>query len=126
MPAMSASDTAHSRYQSGLGATAILLAAERHRCKTGDWPAAIAAIDPGILPSPPVDPYSGQAFRMEHRDGQILIYSIGPNRKDEHGAFDPEQWIKGVPDDVGVGAWDVPQRPQPVDAPAPAEGDRAA
>jgi hypothetical protein len=127
-PVMSASGTAHSRYQSGLGATAILLAAERHRRKVGDWPASIASIGPGLLPSPPVDPYSGQAFRMERRDGQILVYSIGPDHKDEHGAFDRKQWMKGGPDDVGAVAWDVPRRRQPalpVEALAPAESDRA-
>jgi hypothetical protein len=127
-PAMAASGKVHSRYQGALGATAILLAAERYRRKAGDWPAAIAAIDPGILPDPPVDPYSGQAFRMERRDGQILIYSIGPDRKDGHGAFDPKRWMSGGPDDVGASVWDVPRRRQPAplaDAQAPAKGNSA-
>ena len=97
MPAMSSASHAHSRYQSELGATVIVLAAERHRRKTGGWPASIEAIDRAILPDPPSDPFSGQAFRMEHRDGQLLIYSIGPNRRDEHGAYDPKQWMKKVP-----------------------------
>jgi hypothetical protein len=94
----------------------------------GDWPAAIAAIDPGILPNAPVDSYSGQAFRLKRRDGQILIYSIGPDRKDEHRAFDPKHWMNGGPDDVGACAWDVPQRRQPAapaDGQPPAEGDSA-
>jgi hypothetical protein len=114
MPALYSSSSAHSRYQCELGATAILLAAERHRRKAGDWPASIASIDPSILPVAPVDPFSGQAFRMEHRDGQLFIYSIGPNRKDEHGAYDPKKWAKGTTeDDAGAVAWDVPLRRQP-------------
>ena len=92
---------------------AILLAAERHRLKTGEWPGSIAAIDPGLLPVAPVDPFTGQAFRMERRDGQILIYSVGPNLKDEHGAYDPTRWMKDGPDDFGTGAWDVALRHQP-------------
>ncbi len=112
MPVLDTSSSAHSRHQCELGATAILLAAERHRRKAGDWPASIAAIAPSILPSTPVDPFSGQAFRMEHRDGQIFIYSIGPNRQDEHGAYDPKRWMKGGPDDAGAVAWDVPLRRQ--------------
>ena len=66
-----------------LGATAILLAAERHRRKAGKWPESIAAIDKSILPNPPADPFSGESFRMEHRNGELLIYSVGPNRKDD-------------------------------------------
>jgi hypothetical protein len=121
MPALFTASSAYSRYQCELGATAVLLAAERHRRKAGDWPASIEAIDPGILPGAPVDPYSGRAFRMERRDGRLFIYSIGPNRKDEHGAYDPRKWTKGTTDDdVGAVGWDVPLRPQsppPVDGP---------
>jgi hypothetical protein len=114
MPALSSSSSAHSRYQCELGATAILMAAERHRRKAGDWPASIEAIDPSILPGAPVDPYSGRAFRMERRDGRLFIYSIGPNRKDEHGAYDPRKWTKGTTDDdVGAVGWDVSLRRQP-------------
>ena len=49
---------------------------------------------------PPVDPFSGQAYRMEHRDGQLFVYSIGPNRTDEHGAYDAKRYHQGGPDDV--------------------------
>jgi len=112
-PAVLAFSRADLQYQSELGATAVLLAAERHRRKTGDWPASIAAIDRAILPSSPVDPFSGQAFRMERLRGQLLIYSVGANRKDEHGAFDPKQRTTGRLDDVGAAAWDVPLRRRP-------------
>jgi hypothetical protein len=107
IPAFSVLVTAESRYHCLLGSMAILLAAERHRLKAGDWPGSIAAIDPGILAVAPVDPFTGQAFRMERRDGQLLIYSVGPNQKDEHGTVDPTRWMKDGPDDYGTGAWDV-------------------
>jgi hypothetical protein len=113
MPALSSASGAHSRYRCELGATTVLLAAERHRRKAGDWPSSIAAIDPSILSSPPFDPYSGRSFRMKRRDGQLFIYSIGPNLEDEHGAYDPKKWLKGGPDDVGTSAWDVPLRRRP-------------
>ena len=113
MPAVRASDTAQCRYQAELGATIIVLAAERHRRKTGDWPASIAAIDPSILSDPPIDPYTGQPFRMLRRDGRLLIYSVGPNLNDEEGVFEPKRWQDGVLDDVGSGAWDISKRRQP-------------
>ena len=105
--------SAASRNQGELGTLAILIAAERHRRKTGRWPESIEAIDRGILAKAPVDPYSGQPFRIEHRDGQLVIYSIGPNRKDEHGEFAPKQWLKVGPDDVGARAWDLNLRRRP-------------
>jgi hypothetical protein len=110
-PAVSSSHQAHARYRCTLGATAILLAAERHRRKAGDWPAAIDAIDEAILADAPIDPYSGRAFRMERRDGRLFIYSIGPNGRDEHGTYDPRKWMKGTTDDdAGAVGWDLPLR----------------
>jgi hypothetical protein len=112
VPGTNAASGAFSRVQGALGATAILIAAERQRRRTGHWPASIKAIDPSIMPSPPVDPFTGESFRLEHRDGQLFIYSIGPNGKDEHGAYDLKRWPKGVSDDVGARAWDVNLRRQ--------------
>ena len=109
-PAAPAAGTAFLRYQSELGATVILIAAERHRRKEGKWPAAITAIDHGFLPSAPVDPYSGGPYHMEHRDGQLWVYSIGPNGQDEHGEYDPKRWPELGHDDVGAHAWDVALR----------------
>jgi hypothetical protein len=112
-PATQAGDAAQTRYEAALGATAILIAAERHRRKSGDWPASIAAIDPVFLPNPLLDPYTGQAYRMERHDGQFLIYSVGENLKDDHGAVsDPKRYPrkKDDPDDVGTRAWDLPLR----------------
>jgi hypothetical protein len=65
-----------------------------------------------LLPSRPVDPYSGQPLRVEHRDGRIVIYSLGPNLDDEHGAYQPKCWRDGIDDDVGTNAWDVSLRGQ--------------
>jgi hypothetical protein len=124
-PATSNADRAQGRYQAALGAATILLAAERHRRKAGDWPKSIAAIDPAILPSPPLDPYTGEAYVVERRDGQFLIHSVGPNGRDDHGV--PTDWkrmVKDGADDIGTGAWDVPLRRRPSSAPDSAAGRR--
>jgi hypothetical protein len=109
-PSTSAASGAFSRAQAELGATAILIAAERQRRRTGKWPASIKAIDPSIMPAPPLDPFTGEPFHFEHRDGQLFIYSIGPNGKDERGAFDLKRFARGRPDDFGARAWDVKLR----------------
>jgi len=76
------------RLRAELGATALLIAAERHRQATGAWPVSLDDIDEAILPEAPLDPFSGEAYRMQHRDGQLRIYSVGPNLRDEGGAYD--------------------------------------
>ena len=101
---------AFSRYQTELGAHAILLAAERHRLKTGKWPTSVEGIDRGILAHAPVDEFSGEPFCVEHEDNRVLIYSIGPNALDEHGAYNRRMWSYGGPDDGGASAWDVSLR----------------
>jgi hypothetical protein len=123
MPAIPSAGSAHSRYEAELGAMSILLAAERHRHKTGAWPQSVAAIDREILQTLPLDPFSGGAYRMEHRDGRLFIYSIGPNRIDEDGAYDPKQWGKGRVDDVGAIGWDVNLRRQPAPSGDEESGD---
>ena len=78
-----------------------MIAVERQRRRTGKWPASVKAIDPSILPKPPLDPFSGEPFHLEYRNGGLVIYSIGPNGRDEHGAFDPKRNLSGGPDDMG-------------------------
>jgi hypothetical protein len=110
MPAMTAASAAESRNKSELAATAILLAAERHRRKTGHWPKSVADIDIDILPRPPLDPFSGNPFRMTYHDGELRIYSVGPDLQDGGGDYDPKRWMQGGPDDVGARAWDASLR----------------
>jgi hypothetical protein len=49
---------------------------------------------------------------MERRDGRLVIFSVGPDPVNDHGAFDPKRWTNGGPDDVGSAAWDVARRQQ--------------
>jgi hypothetical protein len=119
-PAMASATSVFLRSQAELGATAILIAADRQRRRTGKWPASIEEIGSSILPEAPLDPFSGQPFHIEHRDGQLFIYSIGPNGIDEHGKYDPRRSPQGEPDDVGARGWDLElRRRRPVTAKPP-------
>ena len=115
IPAVAAASDAQARYQTEMGAMAILLAAERHRLKHGAWPESIAAIDPAILPTVPLDPFTEQPYRLARPDGQFLVHSVGPNLKDEQGEYQPR--AQGGPDDFGSAAWDVSRRRQPPEEP---------
>jgi hypothetical protein len=112
MHRVTAAYSAQAYHQAELGATIVLLAAERQRQRTGRWPASAGEIDRTILPEPPTDPYSGEPFRVEQREGQLIVHSVGRNRKDEQGADDPKLADHGGPDDVGARAWDVALRRQ--------------
>ena len=113
-PAISTVQSAFERNQCDLRSTLVLIAAERHRIKHGDWPESIDAIDPLILPKVPVDFYTGRSLLLERPSGQFLVHSIGPNLKDEHGELDLRKWGKNASkDDVGATGWDVSLRGLP-------------
>ncbi|WP_337173375.1 hypothetical protein [Paludisphaera sp.] len=114
MPAVSAFITAEMRIRADLGSLVVLLAAERHRRATGRWPASAEEIGPEILPAPPLDPYTGEPFRVAHVDGRLRVYSLGPNLEDEGGAYDPRKAAEAhVEDDVGTYAYDPELRGRP-------------
>ena len=69
---------------------ATSLAAERHRRKTGRWPASVAAIEPHLLGLPALDPFSGQPFCFTLLDGRLSVYSVSPNLEGEHGTYEPK------------------------------------
>ncbi|WP_152050166.1 hypothetical protein [Tautonia marina] len=91
----------------------VLLAAERHRLRHGDWPVSIEAIEDDLLPQMPLDPFSGEVFRLHRPEGRFVVASIGPNGQDDGGEYEPRAWPQGGPDDVGSVAWDVDLRGQP-------------
>ncbi|MFO0961098.1 MAG: hypothetical protein U0800_27265 [Isosphaeraceae bacterium] len=106
-------DSARSRYQTEQATMALLIAAERHRRKTGQWPESIESIDPEILPVAPLDPFSGEPFRVTRVEGKFLVHSVGYNGIDDGGEYDPNTWRLGIADDVGAAAWDVALRGRP-------------
>jgi hypothetical protein len=113
-PGISTASSAIARYQTDLAANAILVAAERHRRKNGGWPTSIDVIDRGILTGAPGDPFAGAPFQMTYDEGQLRVYSVGPNGVDEHGSYDTGRFMRGESDDAGALVWDVSLRRQPV------------
>ncbi len=71
-PGLSAFATANLRYQTTLGAMSILLAAERHRQKTGQWPRSVAEIDKAILPEPTPRPLLRQTLSHRLSEQSVL------------------------------------------------------
>ena len=73
---------AQARYQTELGATALLLAAERHRRKTGAWPASANSMAPEILTNPP-----GGYSWMFTKGGDLEAWGAGEDDKVNPNAY---------------------------------------
>ena len=127
-PGVSGGFEAYLRYQAMLRSTSLMLAAERHRRKTGAWPTSVERIDPAFLARLPIDPYDGKPIRIKARDGQLFVYSVGRNHQDDGGRYDPKQEFRGGAVDVGTNAPDLALRnqvaPAPKDLPKPAPPEK--
>jgi hypothetical protein len=67
-----------------LGSTALAL--EQFRAAhDNQYPDALTELTPDSLTSTPVDPFDGQLLRYRKKGGGYLLYSIGPDRKDDSG-----------------------------------------
>jgi len=90
-------------------------AALLYRADHGAPPEKWADLVPEYLPDVPADPFADGPLKLQHRDGRVFIYSVGPDGKDDGGsgylerAERPEEgktarWVAQVqelPDDFG-------------------------
>jgi hypothetical protein len=88
------------------GASATAVAIARYRAAHGGAPATLAELVPKYLPSPALDPYSGQPLRYLHDTRGFKVYSVGRNKVDDGGVWeiapDLHPFRRGEPKDVGI------------------------
>lgn len=66
--------------------TQTAIALQRHRLARGQYPDSLAALVPTRLPAIPRDPFDAEPLRYQaFSNDTYLLYSIGPNGKDEQG-----------------------------------------
>ncbi len=73
------------RLDAQLGTAELALAVKIYKVKHRFYPSSLAQLVPEILPELPKDPYTGEDFAYNPRGMNILIYSVGPNLKDDGG-----------------------------------------
>jgi hypothetical protein len=74
--------------------TAIAL--KRYQLKHGNYPPNLNALVPEFLSTVPLDPVDGQSLRYRlNADGTFLLYSVGPNGKDDGGNPQLEKGVEG-------------------------------
>ena len=66
-----------------LDATRLAVALVRQHQRSGAWPASLAELDPSFLRSPALDVFDGKPLRYALRQGQPVIWTIGPDRTDD-------------------------------------------
>ena len=72
-------------------AAAILgLSCELFSSRHGRYPAELKDLAPEFLEEIPPDPFTGKPFKYRLKDGRtgFLVYSVGPNLKDDSGVSD--------------------------------------
>ncbi|MFO0961100.1 MAG: hypothetical protein U0800_27275, partial [Isosphaeraceae bacterium] len=117
IPEIEMAETASTRCRTEQATMFYLVAAERHRRRTGDWPELIGDIGRDLLPEAPLDPFSGEDYVITREDGRFLVHSVGTNGEDDGGEYDPRTWRQYGPDDINAIAWDAALRGLPPDEP---------
>ncbi|MCH7988179.1 MAG: hypothetical protein IID46_03395, partial [Planctomycetes bacterium] len=56
-----------------------------YRAKYGSYPQKLSQLAPRYIPKVPTDLFSGRSFRYEADLEDFLLYSVGPNGKDDGG-----------------------------------------
>jgi len=67
-----------------LGASQILAGLKLCQMQTGVFPDDLEQLVPGYLAALPDDPFSCQAFGYIKEGSGAIIYSVGPDMKDDH------------------------------------------
>jgi hypothetical protein len=65
----------------------LALAMTACRAKKGKYPDQLQELVPEFLSAIPLDPFDGQPLRTKRDEKGILLYSVGPNLKDDGGAL---------------------------------------
>ena len=69
--------------QRNLMKTAV--AVYKYRADKNAWPETLDNLVPAYLESVPEDPFDGKPLRMTKTDEKIILYSVGPDEKDDGG-----------------------------------------
>ena len=93
------SDRGFLRLQTKLDQTRLAIAVERFRIARGKIPEALAELVPDFLTQTPREIYSGAStIYRPNENSHFLLYSTGPDRRDDGGSIDPNRSEQSQPD----------------------------
>lgn len=85
LPALNAATTAERRAQVMDDLTYIVLSAAAHKAEMGDFPESIKNFRGRAGDNLPIDRYAEDDYHYQRKGEGFIVYSIGPNRKDDQG-----------------------------------------
>jgi hypothetical protein len=85
MPALSGVISAEDRNTVWQSTVPVVFALAAYRADHGSYPADLAALVPKYLPAIPEDLFSGGPLRYKGQRAGYVLYSVGPNGKDDGG-----------------------------------------
>jgi hypothetical protein len=100
MPAVAQVDVAETRAKAHRELTLTALALGAYRREHGKYPESPAALSPKYFEQVPGDPFIGKPLHYRRTEDGYLLYSVGPNRKDDGGVMDFR--VSPVQDDPSV------------------------
>jgi hypothetical protein len=111
LPAFNKMRGAHKRCLAQLRSAFTAIAVERYRVVHGQWPKGLGGLVPVQLQRVPSDPFDGKPLRFRRLKNSIVIYSIGPDGKDNGGTIDRKLPL-APGTDLGFQLWDPSKRRQ--------------
>jgi hypothetical protein len=113
----SVTTTAETLARTRVSVTALAVA-RYQRAHNGLFPAALQDLQSDYLSTSPIDPYTGKPLIYRQDGKSFKVYSVGINRKDDGGVWDPPSDLqssrRGNPLDVGIAvAIPAPVSPTP-------------
>lgn len=101
------------RSQANLDCSITAVAVERFRQATGKWPTTLNdVVTARLLSKIPTDPFDGKPLRWKQTEDGRMVYSIGKDRVDNNGAFDPKN-MSDVGNDIVFRLYDPAHRRLP-------------
>ncbi len=87
LPALSRAYNQEARLDALLGDAEIALACYIYEAKHGEFPSSLKELTPGILPTLPLDPFTGNNYIYRKERKGFVVYSVGDNLKDDGGKW---------------------------------------
>lgn len=84
MPALSRAVWAHDEAAQPRDALLVAIACQLYKRKFSQYPPSLDALPTSLLAQIPLDMFNGKPLRYTLRDAKPVIYSFGPDRKDDH------------------------------------------
>ena len=93
-----------SEHQALLAVSRTALACQLYKQKTGQYPDELTKLAPDYLNPVPIDPFTGKPLAYRKVGKGFILYSLGPDQKDDNGK--PEKCYLDNPPPYDIG-WKI-------------------